>query len=122
MDLHEFLMECRSKGYFDLSQIQTAVLEANGSISILPVTRYRPATPADLAVAVSQETVCGNVILDGNIMEQNLKNMGFDRVWLQKQLDRQNLRTADVFFAAAHADGTLTAYPYTHRDHRDVWE
>lgn len=122
MDIHEFLMECRNQGYFDLSQIQTAVLEANGSISILPVSRYRPATPEDLALSVSQETACGNVILDGVLMERNLQNMGFDRAWLDKQLARQHVRITDIFLAICSADGSLTAFPYTHKDHRDIWE
>ena len=49
MDLGEFLMYCRIGGYFDLSQIQTALLEHNGKVTFLPVEMQRPATPADFS-------------------------------------------------------------------------
>lgn len=123
MDLHEFQMECRSNGYFDLSQIQTAVLESNGSISILPVSRTRPATPEDLALAVQQETMCGNVIIDGKIMNKNLQNMGFDVEWLQKQLQKQKkTKLSDIFLATCTADGVLTVFERAEKEHRDILE
>ena len=45
LDMDEFLAQCRVNGYFDLGQIQTAVMEPNGRLSILPRTDARPATP-----------------------------------------------------------------------------
>ena len=54
MDLSEFLMYCRIGGYFDLSQIQTALLEHNGTVTFLPVELQRPATPADLSLQPDQ--------------------------------------------------------------------
>lgn len=123
LDIQEFQMECRRSGYFDLGQIQTAVLEANGSISFLPVSRTRPATPEDLAVSVTQETMTGNVILDGEIMENNLKNLGFDITWLKKQLKQQKKGSvADIFLATCTQDGVLTVLPRAQKEHRDILE
>ena len=123
MDIHEFQMECRKSGYFDLSQVQTAVLESNGSISILPVSRTRPATPEDLALAVSQETMCANVIMDGKIMDKNLQNLGYDITWLKKQLKRKGESTvSDIFLATCTDDGVLTVFPRADREHRDILE
>ena len=50
MDLNEFLMYCRVSGYFDLDQIQTAILEHNGTVTFLPAAMQRPVTPADLSM------------------------------------------------------------------------
>ena len=123
LDIHEFQMECRSSGYFDLSQIQTAVLESNGKISILPVTRNRPATPEDLALSVTQETVCGNVIMDGKIMQKNLQNLGYNEEWLQKQLEKQRkTKMSDIFLAVCSADGVLTVFERAEKEHRDILE
>ena len=123
MDIHEFQMECRKSGYFDLSQVQTAVLESNGSISILPVSRTRPATPEDLALAVSQETMCANVIMDGNIMDKNLQNLGYDVTWLKKQLKRKGESTVSgIFLATCTDDGVLTVFPRADKEHRDILE
>ena len=48
MDMNEFLMQCRTNGYFNLADIQTAILEANGKISFIPNSLKRPSTPEDL--------------------------------------------------------------------------
>ena len=123
MDIHEFQMECRSCGYFDLSQIETAVLESNGKLSILPVSRARPATPEDLAVRVQQEELCGNVIVDGNVMEKNLQNLGYDRQWLRDQLRRQHRSSLrDIFLATCSPDGVLTVFERADKEHRDILE
>ena len=55
LDLNEFLTECRNNGYFNLSEIQTAILETNGKISILPAASSRPVTPADMNLSPAQE-------------------------------------------------------------------
>ena len=51
LDLSEFMVMCRQQGYFDLSDIQTAVFEFNGRLSILPVSKKRPANPEDLGLS-----------------------------------------------------------------------
>lgn len=84
LDLSEFMVMCRQEGYFDLTNIQTAILEYNGKLSILPVTTQRPATPNDLELEPDQELLFTELIMDGRIMEDNLKRMGLDRTWLDK--------------------------------------
>ncbi|MFQ9697351.1 MAG: DUF421 domain-containing protein [Zhenhengia sp.] len=73
MDLGEFLVHCRVNGYFDLSDIQTAILEPNGKISFLPVSNKRPVIGEDLNISPAQNYLVANVIIDGKIMSQNLK-------------------------------------------------
>lgn len=64
MDLGDFLMYCRIGGYFDLGQIQTALLEHNGTVTFLPVEMQRPATPADLSMQPDQTLLQTSVIQD----------------------------------------------------------
>lgn len=116
MDVDELLVECRINGYFDLSQIDTAILEPNGKISFLPVTEDRPATPKDLGIVPTQEELFANVIVDGKILEYNLKHVGKDRNWLKQQLDGQNIKkTEDVFLAICNKQGSFHVYPKIHQ-------
>ena len=85
-DINDMLEEIRSAGYFDLSQVEYAVMEANGKLSILPKSEYRPLTPNDMKIKVNKESLCSNIIIDGKIMHNNLKNMNKDEKWLDKQL------------------------------------
>lgn len=111
MDVNEFLTQCRIGGYFDLYHIQTAVLESNGKISFLPKAQQRPATPADLKLAPDQDKLVTNVILDGNIMQENLRSTGNDEVWLKKQLDEQGVsKLSAVFLATCDCKNQLSVY------------
>lgn len=122
MDVDEFLVECRINGYFDLSQVESAVLEPNGKISFLPVTEERPATPKALGIVPSQEEMFANVIVDGQILEYNLKHVGKDKNWLNQQLDGQNIKKVeDVFLAICDKQGNFHVYPkINHVVDRDI--
>ncbi|MBO5470502.1 MAG: DUF421 domain-containing protein [Lachnospiraceae bacterium] len=112
MNVDEFLVECRVNGYFDLSQIDSAVLEPNGKISILPVTKDRPATPKDLGIEPTQEEIFANIIIDGKVMPENLKHIGRDMNWLNQKLDGQNIKkTEDVFLAICDKQDNFYVYP-----------
>lgn len=86
LDINELLENIRINGYFDLSQIEFALMEANGNISILPKAEYRPLTPKDMNMKVQNEGLCANVVIDGKIMHNNLKQINKDENWLIKQL------------------------------------
>lgn len=111
MDLGEFLVQCRVNGYFDLSEIQTALLEPNGKISFLPVSNKRPVTGEDLNISPSQNYLVANVIIDGKIMSQNLKHIGNNENWLTKQLRIHNISdVSEVFLATCDRNNKLCIY------------
>lgn len=111
MDLNEFLTQCRNSGYFDLNNIQTAILESNGKISFLPKAQQRPATPADFNLSPNQDKLVTNIILDGNIMEENLRSTGNDEAWLRKQLEIQGVsKIPEIFLATCDCNNKLSVY------------
>lgn len=112
IDLSDFLTHCRNQGYFDLSQVQTAVFEYNGSISILPVDDYRPLEPSDMNIKPAQQQILVNIILDGKVNEENLKHTGNNNVWLDKQLHTQGYHSAkEIYLGCVNTvDNTLTLY------------
>lgn len=111
LDLSEFLMQCRTNGYFDLNDIQTALLEANGKISFLPRAEKRPATPSDLNLSLPKDDVPTNVIMDGTVLETNLQNTGNNLDWLTKELKSQGIdKIEDVFLATCDKKDNLSVY------------
>lgn len=111
IDIDEFLMQCRNQGFFDLSQIECVIMETNGSLSILPKSAYRPATPQDMNLSVAAASLPEPVILDGETDTDALHRQGLDEIWLQKNLNALGFSSSeDVFFAYA-ADGVLYAFP-----------
>ena len=111
IDVSEFLEQCREQGYFDVSKLETAILEGNGRISFLPKATDRPVTPSDLKLAVPQDFMVANVILDGRIMSENLKNTGNDEKWLISQIKGQGAkRVEDVLLATCDATNKVTVF------------
>lgn len=69
------LEQCRVNGYFDISEIDYAIVEANGELSILAKSEYLPVNRNDMKLKVSKNGLCANVIIDGKVMYNNLKKL-----------------------------------------------
>ena len=112
IDLSEFMLLCREQGYFDLDEIQLAVFEHNGKLSILPKAANRPATPEDLKISAKATHIGVEVIMDGRVMGENLSRLGRDENWLDLQLKSQGYESAKEIFLAVFRseDDKLTLY------------
>ena len=111
LELSEFMLMCRQAGYFDLNDIQTAVYEYDGKLPVLPVSTRRPVNPSDLNLSPTQETICAEVIMDGRILDENLKRMGLNIEWLQKRLVEQGDKSAEeVFLGICGENHLLTLF------------
>lgn len=113
MDLGDFLMFCRIGGFFDLGQIQTAVLEHNGSVTFLPAAMQRPVTPADLSIQPQQELLQRPLVLDGQLLPENLRRAGRDETWLLRQLRGKGYHTVGELLLALYDGSQLRLYPRT---------
>lgn len=111
LDLNEFLVLCRQQGYFDLTSIQTAIFEYNGKLTILPVSSQRPATPADMDLSPEQTLLFTELIMDGRILEDNLKGLGLNLTWLERQLAQRGIHSPkEVLLAVCDQNHTLVLY------------
>ena len=111
LDLNEFLTQCRVNGYFNLSDIKTAILESNGKISFLPKSTNRPAIPADFNINPPPASIDISIIVDGRILHENLRNSGNDEMWLQKKLVSKGFKkTEDIFLATLDNNNNLCIY------------
>ena len=113
LDLSEFLLLCREQGYFDLSEIHTAVFEHNGKLSILPVSKNRPITPNDIGIEVESAHVGAELIMDGRVMGENLRRLGRDEKWLGRKIREQGYKDeGEIFLGIFHEErDELTLYP-----------
>ena len=121
VDMSELQTMCRNQGYFDLSQIESIIFEPNGTVSILPVSSQKPAPAADAEVQVPQEKIPANIIIDGKILNENLKNIGRDENWLSEQLKKQNLKSSEIFLAVCSDDGQLKIFEYERDNGKDIF-
>jgi len=123
-DINDMLEEIRCEGYFDLSQVDYAVMEANGKFSILPKPEYRPVTPKDMKLKVPEESLCANIIIDGKIMHNNLNNINKDEKWLNKELKVKGYHDiSKILLATVDNNQKVTIYERNYNiDSKDILE
>ncbi|MDO4544124.1 MAG: DUF421 domain-containing protein [Clostridia bacterium] len=111
LDLHEFLAMARVSGYYNINTVETAIMETNGNISFLPKSVSRPVTTQDMAMNPTQEHMQRNLIMDGRLMEENMKAAGVTARWLCTQLKGLGIRSfRQVFLATLDYNNLLTVY------------
>jgi uncharacterized membrane protein YcaP (DUF421 family) len=112
-DLMELL---RNKDVFDLNQVEYAIIEPNGQLSVLKKAQYQPLTPKDMNIKVSPSQINTEIIYNGIIFHQNLEDLNKDVKWLMRELKKHSIKDAkEVFLATLDPSGNL--YIDTYKDH-----
>lgn len=100
VNINDLLEELRLKNFFNINDIEFAILETSGQLSIIPKTPLTPTTKKDLNVQTSQEVLPVALILDGKINYENLNLIQKDYSWLMTELKKQSINyPKDVFIA-----------------------
>ncbi len=110
LDINDFLETTRIAGYFDISQIKYALMEANGKVSFLLKDEYNPVTIKDMNLKPTKQGLLSNVIIDGKIMVKNLQKINKDEKWLLKQLKIKGHNTKDILLATVDNNEKLCVY------------
>jgi len=97
VDIAELFSELRQKGYSALSEINYAILEENGQLSVFPYTANAPATPEILSVTPDETGIDHLCVADGKILEDSLRLIGWTKEQLEKEIRKRHLRLTDIF-------------------------
>ncbi len=112
----EILELLRNKGVFDVNQVDFAIIEPNGQISVLLKPEHQPLTPKDLNVKVSPSGISTELVYDGIIIEENLRQLNKDKTWLLDQLKMQGIQdVSEVFLVTLNPAGSLYVDRYADR-------
>lgn len=110
IDVNDILSQAREMGYFDISEVEFAILEANGKISFLPKGEYKNVNIKDMNLKIEKQGLCANVIIDGNIMNDNLINIGKDEKWLLHELDVKGKNVSDILLATVDINDKIVIF------------
>lgn len=106
-NLDDLMAQMRDKGIVDLEDVEFAVLETSGRLSVILKSQHRPVTPADLGIATPYEGLPTVLVMDGKVMNNNLEEVNLDENWLQKVLSERGLSSGKVLLATLGTDGRL---------------
>jgi len=106
--LELLLSEMRSLDAFNISEVEAAILETSGHVSILKKYDYQPVTPKDLNIRTLGGALPSLLINDGKVIEENLRGLGYDEKWLKSQLLKKGITNInDVYAAMIDSSGEL---------------
>jgi len=111
--LDDLLIQLRHRGIFDLKEVEFALLETTGQLSVLKKSQYAPVTPHDLKIPTKYKGLSTELIYDGKVIDINLKRFNLDRAWLEQQLKAQGIQSPrEVFLALLNTEGELYVNRY----------
>lgn len=100
LDINQLQSLVRQQGYFSLREVEYAIIETNGMVSVLPKADYDTPKNSDMKIKAEDPSLPINLIIDGQIVIENLKEAGFDEQWLKRELEKQKVHHfEDVLFA-----------------------
>lgn len=103
----DLLRELRTKNVFNLADVEFAVMESSGDVNVILKPDKKPITPKDLGIKLSPQVAPQTVILDGNVINEALSNLGFNQGWLNAQLETIGVTLDNVFIGQVNCNGEL---------------
>ncbi|MBS4537261.1 DUF421 domain-containing protein [Clostridium sp. D2Q-11] len=102
------LQQLRQQHVFDINKVQSAILESNGLLSVQLKSKDSPLTPKDMNIYTVEENLVKVIILEGKLLNENLKSVHKDENWLNKELSKRKVdNIEDVSFGAVSSKGKL---------------
>ncbi len=106
--LSDLMEQLRNKNIYNIADVEYAILESNGQLSVIPKASKRNVTPRDLNINVKYEAPAIDLIIDGDLIENGLKNANLDLRTLELEINKLGIKSIkDVLFASMDSDRKL---------------
>ncbi|HOP99703.1 MAG TPA: DUF421 domain-containing protein [Acetivibrio clariflavus] len=105
--ISELLSELRVQGVFNIEDVEFALIEPDGKISVQKKSQKQPVTPSDLNLPTQYDGLPTVLIMDGVVQENALRSINLTKAWLHHQLEKQNIKDTEVFLAQLDTKGNL---------------
>ncbi|WML36644.1 DUF421 domain-containing protein [Clostridium sp. OS1-26] len=118
-NINDLMEELRLQGYYNLEDIEYAILETSGQLSVIPKTELSNVTKSDLKLTVTQDSLPTTLILNGRINKENLKIINKDENWVKEQLKKNKISSIkDVFLALMDSKGKFYYQCYENNEEK----
>ena len=109
-DVFEAIRGC---GYFSIEQVQYAIMETNGKMSVLPKSEFCPVTVQDMKLDVEKSVIPVNIINEGKVIKDNLQIAKIDELKVKEVLSKANIKKAkDVLIMTIDKNGAVYLQEY----------
>ena len=105
--INELQERLRQKNIFTIGDVEYAILETSGEISVIQKPEKRNTIPEDFNITPDYEGIPYDLVIDGKIMHDNLKQIGRDEKWLQKQVEKFKIKPQDALIVTFDGKGQI---------------
>ena len=111
INVNELLEESRLKNAFNISEVEFAILETNGQVSVQLKSENLPVTIKDMAIDSEYKGLCANIIIDGNIIDETLQCLGKTKKWAENEIKKSGVTDiSDILLAFMDSNGKISIY------------
>lgn len=105
--INELQERLRGNNIFDMGDVEYAILETSGQVTVIPKPNKRNTTPEDFNIMPEYEGISYDLVVDGKIMKDNLEKLGKDYNWLLKQVDQFGIKPEEALIATIDGKGNF---------------
>ena len=109
--INELEERLRDSDIFNIGDVEYAILETSGQVTVIPKPNKRPATPEDFNIEPLYEGIPYDLVVDGKVMYQNLEKIGKNYEWLRKQTQKFGIKPEDALVVTIDGDNKFFCQP-----------
>ena len=109
--INELEERLRDNNIFNIGDVEYAVLETSGQVTVIPKPNKRPTTPEDFNIESKYEGIPYDLVVDGKVMYKNLEKLGKNYVWLQKQTEKFGIKPEEALIVTIDGDNQFFCQP-----------
>lgn len=102
--INELEERLRDNNIFNIGDVEYAILETSGQVTVIPKPNKRPTTPEDFNIEPRYEGIPYDLVVDGKVEYENLKKIGKDYKWLQKQTEKFGIKPEQALIVTIDGD------------------
>ena len=105
--LNELEEKLRSNNVMDIGDVEYAILETSGDVSVIQKPNKRTVTPEDLNIMPEYEGITYDLVIDGKVLKENLNKIGKSYEWLKKQTDKFQMMPEEALIVTINGKGRI---------------
>ena len=109
--INELEERLRDNNIFNIGDVEYAILETSGQVTVIPKPNKKPVTPGDLSIEAKYEGIPYDLVVDGKVEYENLKKIGKDYIWLKKQTQKFGIKPEEALIVTIDGDNQFFCQP-----------
>ena len=114
--INELEERLRDNNIFNIGDVEYAILETSGQVTVIPKPNKRPATPEDFNIEPKYEGISYDLVVDGKVMYKNLEKIGKNYTWLKKQTEKFGIKPEETLIVTIDGDNQFFCQPLEKED------